>query len=144
MNRYGLTGVFFAAAMLLAGHCAAAGAITVSDGWLRAMPPTARNSAGYLGIHNAGTRDDALVGARVEGARVTELHEMVRDGDTMAMRRRTAVDVPAGGSVSFAPGGLHLMLIDLQRPLRAGETREASLFFRDAGEVRVELEVRSP
>ncbi len=118
--------------------------IVVSDGWIRQVPPVSRNSAGYLVVENRGAADDMLLGASVEGVRVTELHEMVRKGDTLMMQRRPAIAVPAGGQVALAPGGLHLMLIDLQRPLQAGEKRAAVLRFRDAGEREVVLEVRAP
>lgn len=130
--------------LLLAAPLAlAAPDIRVSDGWAREVPPVSRNSAGYLLVENRGDRDDLLLSAGVEGARVTELHEMVRDGAVMVMRRRDSIPVPAGGSVRLAPGGLHLMLIDLARPLVAGETRSAVLRFRDAGEVKLTLDVRA-
>lgn len=119
--------------------------LAVTDGWVRALPPVARNSSAYLRIENSGEEADELIGARVAGVRVTEMHEMRRDADgNLSMHRRTAVTVPAGGVVSLAPGGLHLMLIDLQSPLKAGETREAVLRFRRSGEMRVVLEVRAP
>lgn len=130
--------------VVLPGAVLAAPDVRVIDGWVRAMPPVAKNSAGYLVIENRGEHDDVLLGATVDGARLTELHEMVSTGATMTMRRRQDVAVRAGSSVVLAPGGLHLMLIDLQRPLVAGERREAVLRFRDAGEQRVILDVRSP
>lgn len=136
--------LFFLLAVLLPGTVLAAPDIRVVDGWVRAMPPVAKNSAGYLVIENHGEHDDVLLGASVDGARLTELHEMVSTGATMAMRRRQDVAVAAGSSVVLAPGGLHLMLIGLQRPLVAGEQREAVLRFRDAGEQRVILDVRAP
>ena len=68
---------------------------------------------------------------------------MVRSGESMTMRRLPAIELPAQGTATLAPGGKHLMLIDLQRPLRAGEQREGILLFRDAGEVKVTLEVRT-
>lgn len=129
--------------LLLAAMPALAG-IVVSDGWVRAMPPGAKNSAGYLAIRNAGAADE-LLGARIDGVRVTELHEMVDAGaGTKSMQHRQAITVPANGTVMLAPGGLHLMLIDLQRPLQAGERLGGTLRFRKAGEVKVEMEVRMP
>lgn len=129
---------FFAQAAFAGG---AVPALSVSGAWVRAVPPVSKNSAGYLVIENSGAQD-VLLGAAVEGARVTEIHEMVRSGDGMAMRRRTELAVPAAGRVELAPGGLHLMLIDLQRPLQAGEKRGAVLRFRNAGDVNVVLDVR--
>lgn len=117
--------------------------LVIHDAWIRAMPPTAKNSAAYLVIENPGTADDALVGASVDGAEVTELHEMAHEGHAMTMRQRSEIVVPAGAVVELKPGGLHLMLIGLQRPLVMGETRKVLLQFRQAGEIRVELGVRN-
>lgn len=102
---------------LLAGVAQAASPVTVRDAWIRAMPPAAKNSAGYLVIENRGTEDDELVGATIDGAETTELHEMVHEGHAMAMRQRSSISVPAGGVVELKPGGMHLMLINLQWPL---------------------------
>ncbi|MFZ5724651.1 MAG: SCO family protein [Pseudomonadota bacterium] len=123
---------------------APAPALTVSGGWARAMPPNVRTTAGYLEIANNGVRDDLLLGARIEGVRVAEVHEMVRDGDGMVMRHREEIAVPAGGRLSLAPGGLHLMLIEAAQPLQAGGVLQGVLRFRDAGEVPVRLDVRAP
>lgn len=130
------------AAIPLPAH--AGTALKVSNAWVRAVPPVSKNSAGYLLIENAGGTADVLLGASVEKARVTEIHEMVRDGDTMIMRHRDEIPVPANGSAALAPGGLHLMLIDLQQPLQVGEKLDAVLRFRNAGEVKVVMEVRMP
>lgn len=124
--------------------CAGEPQISVQDAWVRAVPPVSKNSAGYLVIENRGDQDDALVAVQVGKVRVTELHEMVRNGDSMSMQRRKEIPLPAHGRAVLAPGGLHLMLIDLQQPLRLGEKLEGVLHFRHAGEVKVVLEVRSP
>ncbi|MFZ5756332.1 MAG: copper chaperone PCu(A)C [Pseudomonadota bacterium] len=134
-----------AALLIMLAVTPALAAITVTDGWVRAMPPGAKNSAGYLEIRNPGGAADELLGARIDGVRVTELHEMVDAGDgTKYMQHRNTIAVPASGHVLLAPGGLHLMLIDLQRPLQAGEKLGGTLHFRKAGEVKVEMEVRMP
>lgn len=131
-------------ALLLALSPAAMAAISVQDPWLRAAPPVAANSAGYLQLRNDGGADDALLGARIDGVRVVELHEMRDTGNgARGMFRRQEVVVPAGGSAVLAPGGLHLMLIDLQQPLRADTEVDGVLRFRDAGEVPVRFRVRA-
>lgn len=129
--------------LMLASVAQAASPLVVRDAWIRAMPPMARNSAAYLVIENRGAEDDALLGASVEGAEVTELHEMVHEGHTMTMRQRNEIVLPAGAVVELKPGGMHLMLIGLQRPLAMGETRKVLLQFRQAGAVHVDLDVRS-
>lgn len=136
-----LVGAVGAASALAGGGSSAQPAIAVTDAWVRAVPPVAKNSAGYLVIENTGG-DDVLIGASVNVARVTEMHEMVRSGDALTMRRKVSIPVAAGSRVVLAPGGLHLMLIGLQRPLQSGETLQGVLRFGKSGEVKVQLEVR--
>jgi copper(I)-binding protein len=63
-------------------------------------------------------------------------------GGTMTMQEVARVEVPAGETVAFEPGGYHVMLFDLAEPLVAGETFEMELTFENAGTVTVEVEVR--
>ena len=72
-----------------------------------------------------------------------ELHTHIRDGDVMRMRPVNDIPVPANGEVSLQPGGLHLMLIGLARPLNDGQSIPVSLRFERAGEVTVELAVQA-
>jgi copper(I)-binding protein len=51
------------------------------------------------------------------------------------------VEIPAGGSVAFAPGGLHVMLMDLQRPMVEGESFTMTLMLEDGGEIPVEVPI---
>lgn len=63
-------------------------------------------------------------------------------GGTMTMQEVARVEVPAGDTVAFEPGGYHVMLLDLAEPLVAGDTFEMDLTFEKAGTVTVEVEVR--
>jgi periplasmic copper chaperone A len=60
----------------------------------------------------------------------------------MAMREIPAIDIPAGGSVELAPGGLHIMLLDLVDDLAPGDRFELTLTFEGAGDVTITVEVR--
>ena len=92
------------------------------------------NSAGYLKIQNNGTDDDWLLAANSDLARKTELHSMTMDNGVMRMRRvDSGIKVPAGGTVTLAPGGYHIMLIGLKTPLTAGQAFDVTLEFRHAG-----------
>ncbi len=66
-------------------------------------------------------------------------HDM---GGAMTMHPVDAVHVPAGGTVSFQPGGYHVMLMGLVSPLQMSETFELTLVFEHAGAVVVTVEVR--
>jgi copper(I)-binding protein len=84
---------------------------------------------------------DRLVAVRTPAAAKAELHSMKMDGDVMRMREVESVEVPAGLTVTLAPGGLHVMLIGPKRALAKGDTVVAILQFEKAGEVSVNLAV---
>jgi hypothetical protein len=73
-----------------------------------------------------------------------ELHSMQMQGDVMRMRQVDAIELPAGATVELAPGGLHLMLMGLKSPLKAGERLPLVLRFEKAGELKTELVVGNP
>jgi hypothetical protein len=83
-----------------------------------------------------------LLGATAAAARV-EVHEMRMEGDVMRMREIGSLELPAGKTVTLAPGGLHLMLMDLKSPLKVGEKIPVKLRFERAGEVEVLLQVET-
>lgn len=119
------------------------GDLTISDPWSRALPPNAPAGAAYFTVTNQGQAQDRLVGAASDVAGKAELHTHVKAGEMMRMQKVDAVDIPAGGEATFAPGGNHVMLIGLKRPLKDGEQFPLTLEFEKAGKVRVEVPVRA-
>ena len=118
------------------------GAVTVEEAWARPTPPGTTLSAAYLVLRNRGVRDVRLVDAASPDAKAVELHEMVREGDMMRMRRlATGITVPGQGAVRLAPGGMHLMLIGLRRPLVPGDSLAVHLRFADGDAVSVQVPV---
>lgn len=145
-----LGGMIVAAAVAVAPPLAASdadfevGTIRISESWARPSPPSARAGAAYMQVHNTGSTDDSLVEAFTPIAAVTELHTHIMDGDVMRMRRVDAIDVPAESLVRLEPGGLHVMLIDLQSPLMEGDSIPLMLRFAEAGEITIHVAVRQP
>jgi copper(I)-binding protein len=120
-----------------------AGGLTIGQPWSRTTPPGAPTAAGFLTLLNRGP-DDRLIGGRTPVAAEVQIHEMTTAGGVMRMRPLAqGLALPRGGSATLAPGGLHIMLIGLKRPLAAGERVPLTLRFQKAGEVAVELEVRA-
>lgn len=118
--------------------------LVVSGAWIRAVgSPSGVPTAGYLSIRNEGPFLEVLDSVRADVAERVELHRTDLEGDVMRMRRVGSVDVPSGQVVKLAPGGLHLMLMDLTRPLRVGQTVTMELHFRRAGTVTVDAVVRT-
>ncbi len=116
--------------------------IRTEAGWTRAMPPGATVSAGYLLIRNAGPKADRLLSASSPAAKSVELHETTMTDGDMQMREVKRLDLAPGVVVSLSPGGMHLMLIGLVKPLKVGEVIPLTLRFERAGTVTANLRVR--
>lgn len=118
------------------------GPILVQQPWARELPPVSTVAAAYLSVHNSGTQPDRLLAAATPAASRVEIHTHEHSAGMMRMRQIDGVDLLPGQRVSFEPGGLHLMLIDVQRPLIAGQGFALTLTFQHAGSVQVQVEVR--
>ena len=116
--------------------------ITVDAAWSRATIPTTPIGVAYLTVTNKSNDGDVLIAASFVGAGRVELHEHIKQGDVMQMRQVKTIAVPAGQSVKLQPSGLHLMLMELKEPLKAGTTIALVLKFERAGEVKVDAVVR--
>jgi periplasmic copper chaperone A len=127
----------------LAGACAAlclstslyagntADSIVVEGAFARAVPPGQTNSAAFMSLTNQDDTDHSLAGAESDASKVVELHSHTMEEGMMKMRRVEKVDLPAGETVKLEPGGLHVMLIGLERQLSPGEDVEITLIFED-------------
>ena len=132
------------AAMLL-GLVVAAGANAGDLHVLSAHAPATAAGAGtaaaYLTVHNVGASADRLLRATTPVAASVEIHQSQLDGMVMRMRALPFIDVPVGGSVEMRTGGIHLMLLGLKHPLRAGEQFTLRLDFARAGPVDASVKV---
>ncbi len=134
---------FATALVLLATPVLASSAtIQVSKAWAR---PAAQggNGAGYAVITNSGPESDKLTGAVSPVAARIEIHEsMVMNGQAMMHPHPGGLAIPASGAASLKPGGFHLMLMGLKRPLKSGEHFPMVLTFQKAGQVQVDFVVQ--
>ena len=117
--------------------------IDIKNAWVRtAVPGQSATGAFMTIIHKDGAR---LVRAASPVAGVTEIHEMKMDGDVMKMRALPfGVDLPAGRAVDLAPGGYHIMLLDLKGALAKDSVVPLTLWFKDAKGVESQLELKLP
>lgn len=132
----------FALSLLLAGAIGAAQAQTVSaDGaWVRATVHGQRATGGFMTL----TSKEALriVGVSSPVANVAEIHEMKMENDVMRMRALDGLDLPAGTPVVLKPGGHHLMLMELKKPLPKGSLVPVTLTVKDARGVQSQIELQ--
>lgn len=132
------------AAAPLAAQTAAQSGIEVGQPWTRATAAGQGVGGGYLSLHNPGKSSDRLLGASSPAAERVELHRMAMEGDVMRMRQVSAIALPAGKPVELKPGGLHLMLLGLKAPLKAGESVSFTLVIEGTDGKRETLELKAP
>lgn len=120
-----------------------AGDPVVDGAWIRMVPAAQGMTAAYMVIENGAGSDLVLRGAETAAAGVVEIHEMVHEADVMKMRKIEALKVPARGTVELKPGGLHLMLIDLVKPLEEGEELPLLLHFEGPQQRKIVVRVRA-
>lgn len=119
--------------------------LVIADAWCRPTPAQATAGALYMVVTSP--EADRLVGVSVPDsvAASAEVHEVVPEAEgRMRMQATAAVDLPPGQAVEFRPGGYHVMLLDLRRPLAEGDTVHAVLQFEKAGERVIAALVRQP
>lgn len=118
------------------------GDLIVIHPWSRATPGGAKVAAGYAVIKNEGAEPDRLVSATVEVAGSAMLHEMLTANGVASMRMLPdGVVIPAHGEIALKPGGYHLMLEQLKRPLKEGDTFKGGFTFEKAGAIDVTFSV---
>lgn len=130
------------AAIFLLSACAPKEGIEVRDAWARAAAQ-GENGAVYFVIHNYEAADDSLTGASSDAAETVEVHESSMAGDVMEMHMVDSVPLPTGEDVEFAPGGLHIMLFNLQHELKISESIEITLHFQNSADVSVTAHVQA-
>ena len=150
--------------LLLLAACGSSNAVSVVDAWAR--PAAAgTNSAAYFQLFNGSDEADSLLSAESSVARVVEIHETMMmdmsehmgEGDEMGdsdstemgveamqMVPQERVDIGEGETVVFEPGGLHIMMIDLQQELSVGDEIELTLNFESGLSLALTVEVKSP
>lgn len=121
----------------------AADEVLVANPYARAVPPVADNSAVFMTLKNTGASDHAVTAATSTAAEVVELHTHIMDGEVMRMRQVEKIDLEAGKATVLEPGGLHVMLLGLKRPLSAGSTVQVDLTFADGSSKTVTAPIRA-
>lgn len=134
-----------APALAAQAHEAKAGAITVVHPSVPAVAASADSAAGYFVVKNTGEEPDRLIGVEADFAMMAMLHASQTDAAGVSrMVMLDGVDVAPGGTVTFAPGGMHVMFTGLRAPLVEGAMMPGKLVFEHAGTVPVEFYISAP
>ena len=116
--------------ILLLGACEQNHGVAIMDNWVRANAPGQNVGAAYMTLLSA--RDSTMIKAEADIAGSVEIHSMSMENGVMKMRMLEELPLKAGKAEKLAPGGFHLMLFDLKKPLTVGENVNFTLSFKDA------------
>lgn len=130
------------AALTAVSATAVAESLAIRNAWAR--PTVAGQPVGAAYLEITSSADTTVVELRSEVASFVELHTMQHQGDVMRMRQVAQLPLPAGRTVKLVPGGTHVMLLGLTRPLRAGESVGLDLMLADSSGRRRTVHVNVP
>jgi copper(I)-binding protein len=143
LKKYLLLAALLLPALYVQAQDYSAGSLHIDQPWSMELPPNAPTVAAYFSIHNGGTTADRLTAVDSPIAGSAQLHEHIHKDGLMKMQPVQAVEIPAGGDVSFAPMAYHVMLLDLKdrSTLVDGQHFALTLHFEKAGDVTVQVQV---
>lgn len=131
------------AAAIAISQMAKASGIKVENAYARASIGMVRTGAVYLTLKNEADEPDRLRKVSTDVARRAEFHLHTMNEDVMTMDEVKCLTIPARAKITFAPGSLHVMLLDLLSPLKEGGEFALRLTFDHAGEIAVNVPVKT-
>jgi hypothetical protein len=117
--------------------------VSVTQAWVRATVPGQKATGAFMRI-GATQGDLRLVGVRTGVAAAAQIHQMSMQDGVMHMSQIEGVDVPAGQAVDLAPGGLHVMLLNLKQAVKPSQTVAMTLVFENAQRKRFDYALQVP
>jgi copper(I)-binding protein len=115
--------------------------LTIGHPWAPITHGNLATGVVYVTLVNDGKKADRLLKVSSPWAASATLHSTMKDGEVMGMRDVESVSIPAGTTVEFKPGDLHIMLMGLIRPLKDGDMVPLTLTLANEGEVKIEAMV---
>ena len=120
----------------------AAASVSISEAYVRAMPPGQKNSAAFMKLSNGSAMHHTVIGASTSAAKIAELHTHMEMDGMMKMRKIEKIDLHPDGEVVLKPGGQHVMLMGLKGELKPGDMVPLTLVFGDGSKKEVHAQVR--
>lgn len=131
------------AALALLPGCNKARPLYVDGGYVRLNANPDNPAAGYFTIHG-GEQSVTLRSVETDAAQRLEMHESAMEGGVMRMKPIETVEVPAGGTVAFAPGGKHVMLWTINPQAIAAGKIEFRLIFSNGDRILIDAVIQGP
>ena len=119
-----------------------AGNLQIAHAYAPVSIGAGKTGAVYFVIVNPTETPDRLISAKTPAARKAEVHNHLMQDGIMKMRKVDGLEIAAGSSVMFKPGGYHLMLFGLEEPLKLGDSIEVELMFEKAGAMTLQVPIK--
>lgn len=135
-----LSAMFIASVLISA--CSKQDSIEIKNQWVRASNDGQDVSAAYMTI--VSNEDTSLIAIDSDVADAIEIHSMSMENGVMKMRMLDTLDLIADKPTELSPGGFHLMLFDLKKPLTAGKEAHFTLHFKNKAGQEKTISITSP
>ncbi|WP_413282606.1 copper chaperone PCu(A)C [Vibrio sp. MA40-2] len=116
--------------------------LVVQHPYARATPPNAPTSAVFLTLENNSDQQRKIVSASTPAAGKVELHTHVMQGDVMKMRQVDTITIEPMAQTELKPGGLHIMLFDLQQKFTEGKKIDVTVNFANGEALTFEAQIQ--
>lgn len=120
----------------------ASNGINIENAWIAEAPPVSKVHAGYLTLHNHTDEKRVLTGISSDSYNSIEMHLSIEKDGIASMQRKDKIEIDAGSSFEFKPGGYHLMLFTPAGKYKQGDTIKLSFQFDDGSTESVNASVK--
>lgn len=133
--------LIFLPLLMLLCSCSVSEQPLVTDAWIRLPPPGSHHAAAYLSLYNGSGQEVVITAVDAPGFRHATIHRTVTEDGTSRMQTALPLSIDPDSRIEFTPGGLHVMLIDAQQPLRAEQHYSLQLILQSGSVVEFTAEV---
>ncbi len=134
--------ILFGFVFLVATSSVFGDSLTITDAWVKNLPPVTPMRAGYMTINNHTGQTIKIIGAESEVFTAVDIHETVMKDGMMSMQALPHLTIAPGETAKLAPGGKHLMMMKPQTTLKPGDIVSVTLKFDDGNSQTLQMTVR--
>jgi copper(I)-binding protein len=127
---------------MLSAGVNAADTIEIKNPWVNQTPPSTMSNAGYMEISNNSGDPVILKSVTSPQFGMTHIHQTKMEDGLMKMTPVHGLEIPANGTVTLEPGGLHIMMMNRTGGLNEGDEVEMHMVFSDGQEISVKAAVK--
>ena len=101
--------------------------LTITDAWIKNLPPVIPMRAGYMKIRNSQDADLTILAVTSDAFEKIEIHQTMQKDGMMNMQKQQHLTIAAGASEFLQPGSLHLMMMNPAKQLKPGDEVKVQL-----------------